>query len=347
MDRLTAAATLLRDASRTSIAATAQTLRTILIRPAAACASPWHLQVEIITACNLGCVMCPRTVALERDPAFAPEWHRRMPLERFMKLLDEFPGLQSLSLHGIGEPLMHPGIFDMIAAAVRRGVMVRFTTNATLLDRMRSHRLIAAGLHRLIVSIDGATAPTYEAIRPGAKFDRVVDNVRFLAASRRGSGPRIDISMVVQRNNAHEAPALVALAHEIGADGVILSPMIPPVNVLAAIACDRASWNRAVDDSRHKARELGIAFFAREGRPVADAAPKATHRCMHPWFSAVVTMEGSVMPCCNIHDSAFGMGNAFDDGFADVWNGERYRAFRRSIKQRGSVPEACRKCPEF
>ena len=82
--------------------------------------------------------MCPRTVALDRDPGSAPEWHQRMPLERFMKLLDEFPELQSLSLHGIGEPLMHPGIFDMIDAAVRRGVMVRFTTNATLLDHTRS-----------------------------------------------------------------------------------------------------------------------------------------------------------------------------------------------------------------
>jgi radical SAM protein with 4Fe4S-binding SPASM domain len=349
MDRLLATATLLRDARKTSVSATAQTLRTILFRPATACAPPRHLQVEIITSCNLACVMCPRTVALERAPA-APEWHRRMPLDRFLTLLDEFPTLQSLSLHGIGEPLMHPQLFEMIAAAERRGVVVRFTTNATLLDRDRSGRVLASRLHRLIVSLDGATAATYEAIRPGARFVQVVENVRRLTMLRRESGavlPRVDISMVVQASNAGEAPAVVALAHELGAAGVILSPMIPPVRELAALACDSATWNQAVDDSRRKARELGIALFAREGQPLPDATPKATHRCMHPWFSTVVTLDGAVMPCCNVHDPDFGMGNAVDDGFAEVWNGERYRAFRGEIKQHGHVPEACRKCPEF
>jgi radical SAM protein with 4Fe4S-binding SPASM domain len=349
MDRLLATATLLRDVPKASVSATAQALRTILLRPTTACAPPGHLQVEIITSCNLGCVMCPRTVAIERASA-DPQWHRRMPLDRFLTLLDEFPTLQSLSLHGIGEPLMHPQLFEMITAAARRDIKVRFTTNATLLDRDRSHRVLASRLHRLIVSLDGATAPTYEAIRPGARFVQVVENVRFFANSRRESRaaqPRLDISMVVQASNANEAPALVALAHELGADGVILSPMIPPVKELAALCCDSATWNQAVDDSRRKARRLGIAFFAREGRPLPDAAPKATHRCMHAWFSAVVTLEGAVMPCCNIHDPAFGMGNALEDGFTDVWNGERYRAFRREIKQQGHVPEACRKCPEF
>lgn len=353
MDRLSALIALTKSARKSGMTDTVRGLRTIASRPVVAIEPPRHLQVEIITLCNLGCIMCPRTVALARSSSAAEEaaWQRRMPYETFLGILDQFPGLQTLSLHGIGEPLMHPHLFDMISAAAQRGVQVRFTTNATLLDQFRSRRLIASGLHRLIVSLDGATASTYEAIRPGAKLDRVIENLRFLAALRRESGanrPRIEISMVVQAGNAAEAPDLVELAHDLGADGVTLSPMLPPVRQLADLVCAPETWRQVVEEAGRRARAAGITLFVRGARtagPQHDIKP--TYRCMHPWFSTVVTLDGEVMPCCNIHDPVFSLGNSSAVSFEDVWNGPRYQDFRRELSREGHVPEPCRSCPEF
>lgn len=353
MNRRSALIVLAKAAREHGVGEALQGLQTVAFRPAVATQPPRHLQIEIITHCNLGCIMCPRTVSLARAASAEQQkaWQRWMPYATFLMVLDQFPGVQTLSLHGIGEPLMHPHLFDMVSAAAQRGVQVRFTTNATLLDQDRCERLIASGLHRLIVSLDGATAAAYEAIRPGAKLEKVLENLRTLTGLRRWTGatrPRIEIAMVVQALNAMEAPDLVALAHELGADGVILSPMQPPETDLAELACDVETWRSVVREARTKSRQLGIPLHVRGGRPVHPRRdPKPTWRCMHPWFSAVVTLDGEVMPCCNIHDPASSMGNGLTESFTEVWNGSRYLSFRRELRRKGHVPEPCRWCPDF
>jgi radical SAM protein with 4Fe4S-binding SPASM domain len=353
MDRLSALFGLAKSARRRGWNDTVRGLRTIVWRPETAIETPRHLQVEIVTRCNLGCIMCPRTVALARAASAEEEqaWHRHMPYEEFLGLLNQFPNLQTLSLHGIGEPLMHPRIFDMVAAAAERGIKARFTTNATLFDQSRCRRLIESGLHRLIVSIDGATAATYEAIRPGAKFDRVLESLRVLTAMRREMGtssPWLELSMVVQRDNAAEATALITLAHDLGVNGVTLSPMKPPVDQLAELECDPETWRRVTADARARARALHIPLFIRGARPLRrNHQAKPTHRCMHPWLSSVVMLNGDLMPCCNIHESVHSLGNLAADSFAEAWNGTRYRNFRRDLLRKGEIPEPCRSCPEF
>lgn len=352
MDRLSALVVVAKSARQRGWTDTIRGMRTITWRSETVGETPRHLQVEIITHCNLGCIMCPRTVALARAATAAEEqaWHRRMPYEEFLALLRQFAGLQTLSLHGIGEPLMHPHLFEMVAAAAQREIQVRFTTNATLLDRNRCRRLIESGLHRLIVSLDGASAPTYEAIRPGAKFERVVDNLRMLTAVRRelrSRRPWIELSMVVQKGNAAEAAGLVSLAHDLGANGVTLSPMKPPVDQLSALECDPDAWRRVTSDARRTARALGIPLFVRGGHAPRRRRIKPTYRCMNPWLSTVVTLSGDVMPCCNIHESVYSMGNTSSARFAEIWDGPRYREFRCRLLRKDQVPEPCRSCPEF
>jgi radical SAM protein with 4Fe4S-binding SPASM domain len=274
-----------------------------------------------------------------------------MPLDQFERVINQFPSLQSLSLHGIGEPLMHPQLVEMIAVAAARGIKVRFTTNATLLARERSERLIASGLRQLIISVDGATAKTYEAIRQGARFEVVIENIQALSRAKRemkSATPLIYFNMVVCRTNHHETAQLVDLAQRVSADCVVLSPMQPPLPALAQMACSPEQWQAAVSVAKARARSLGINLYARrDGKPAAGGQAKKTYRCLEPWRTAVVLMNGDVMPCCNIHDSDFGMGNLFDQAFTEVWNGSAYQAFRSDLKQKGQVPKPCRWCPDF
>jgi radical SAM protein with 4Fe4S-binding SPASM domain len=272
-----------------------------------------------------------------------------MPYPSFLSVLDAFPGLQTLSLHGIGEPLLHPQIFDMVEEGARRGIQVRFTTNATRLGPARCERLVASGLHRLIVSLDGATADTYERIRPGARFEEVIDHLCTLSRLRRDRGaasPRIEVNMVVQRLNVFEVPDLVSLVSRIGLDGVILSPLQPPEPELEEMACDSETWTKAAEGAEERARQLGIPIHVRGGSSSRQRlAP--TYQCLHPWMSAVVTLDGEVMPCCNIHRSDYSMGNLFSDAFEDLWNGSHYQSFRRELRRKDAVPEPCRWCPDF
>src|SRR5947208_16011561 len=114
--------------------------------------------------------------------------------------------LRELHLQGLGEPMMHPRFADMVAYATRKGIRVTTNSNLTLLNPARAERCVTSGLEEVHVSIDGATAATYESIRVRAHLDRVLNNVELLLAARdrlESTQPRLHLIMVLMRRNLH------------------------------------------------------------------------------------------------------------------------------------------------
>src|SRR5437588_9700022 len=183
---------------------------------------PKFLQVEPVGQCNLRCRMCP--IQFRQDgPPYGPLAF--MDFGTFTRLIDQFPDLEELQLQGLGEPMMHPRFFDMIAHAAGRGVRVGTNSNMTLLNPTRAERCVTSGLTELHVSIDGATAATYEHIRVRAKYDRVIANVELLQDTKRRLGsatPWLRMVVVAMRTNLDEFPNLVRLAHRLGIDTVFV-----------------------------------------------------------------------------------------------------------------------------
>src|SRR4051812_32540263 len=97
---------------------------------------PAKLQVEVTASCNLRCRMC----IVRYRPALPRS--ASMSFAQFKPLLDAMPDVRELSLQGIGEPLLAPDLYEMIAYASARGISVGFNTNATLLTRRAGGRLI-------------------------------------------------------------------------------------------------------------------------------------------------------------------------------------------------------------
>src|SRR5437868_13029136 len=185
-------------------------------------AQPTFLQIEPVGQCNLRCQMCPIQFRRDGPPHGPPAF---MAWETFVRLLDEFPGLRELQLQGLGEPMMHPRFFDMVAHAVARRIYVGTNTNLTLLNARRAELCITSGLAELHASIDGATRQTYERIRVRAYFDRILSNLGSLLDARRRLGsatPRVRLVAVAMRQNLHELPDLVRLAHRLGIEAVFV-----------------------------------------------------------------------------------------------------------------------------
>ena len=120
---------------------------------------PRALQVEVTGACNLRCPMCLVRYRPTLDRATAS-----LSFAAFREMVDAVPDVEEITLQGLGEPLMAPDLFRIIEHAAARGIRVGFNTNATLLTRATSARLVDAGLDWLCVSLDGATPETYEGI---------------------------------------------------------------------------------------------------------------------------------------------------------------------------------------
>jgi MoaA/NifB/PqqE/SkfB family radical SAM enzyme len=142
-----------------------------------------------------------------------------LSFDRFARLIDGLPGIERVTLQGLGEPLLAPDLMRMVHDAAERGIRMGFNTNATLLKPQVAADLVRSGLGWLHISLDGATAATYEGIRDGARFELVRRNVRELVRIRRdldSETPALSVVFVAMRRNLHELPDLVRTAAQLG-----------------------------------------------------------------------------------------------------------------------------------
>jgi radical SAM protein with 4Fe4S-binding SPASM domain len=148
-----------------------------------------------------------------------------MTVDEFRAIGDHcFAQAVVLSLSCGAEPLMAKQFTEILAALPEYRIpSTEMVTNGQLLDERRIEALIDARISRLIVSIDGATAPTYEAIRQGGKYERLLANLKLLRQrkrERRVSYPRVRFNFVMMHSNIQELPALIELAAGLGVSQV-------------------------------------------------------------------------------------------------------------------------------
>ena len=326
-------------------------------------ALPSFLQIEPVGQCNLQCRMCP--VMFREDtpsngrPAF-------MPFENFVGILDQFPRLHELHLQGLGEPMMHPQFFDMVAYATAKGVVVSTNSNLTLLSESRAERCITSGLNALHISFDGATPSTYEDIRVGARFERVAENIQKVcrAKTRGGSvGPLLRLVVVIMRRNLAELPEVIRLAHRWSISSVFVQHLSQDLGETAVphgdgvmqafvqqetlLGEDPQRVDRYFEAARLVALELAIELRLPRLGPRRSPRAAGRHACDWPWNGAYVTYQGYAIPCCMIATpDRLHMGNMVEHGVEQVWNGDQYQAFREQMDS-DSPPAICRSCSVY
>jgi radical SAM protein with 4Fe4S-binding SPASM domain len=321
---------------------------------------PKFLQVEPVGQCNLRCRMCPIQFRKDGPPHGPPAF---MDFGVFTRLLDQFPGLETLQLQGLGEPMMHPRFFDMVAHAAGRGLKVSTNTNLTLLNERRAEQCVRSGLGELHASLDGATAATYEHIRVRARFDRVIANLQGLMDTRRRLGsptPRVRIVMVIMRHNLHELTALVELAQGLGIDTIFVQHLchdfgestLPAqyremrafVEEQTLTGEDPQRVRRNFEQAAQRARELHIDLRLPVAQRRHPPDTPGRQRCDWPWSGAYVSYQGQTMPCCMVSTpDRVTLGDMAAQGVEPVWNGPAYERFRAALDSQ-TPPEICQTC---
>ncbi|HNU68143.1 MAG TPA: radical SAM protein [Myxococcota bacterium] len=126
---------------------------------------------------------------------------RSIPTARIIEMLDEHRsrGIDNVDFDG-GEPMLHPGILDVVGHAAAVGYrQINVTSNGRkLADRELASALVKSGVTSILISLHGDTAQVHDAItgKPGS-FDETVagiDNVMRLVGQ---SGRQIDFGVNV------------------------------------------------------------------------------------------------------------------------------------------------------
>lgn len=252
---------------------------------------PMELVIEPTNKCNLNCVMCTRQ-NMTRKIGF-------MKMELYKKIIDEVADyLELLYLHGLGEPLFHPRIFKMIKYAKDKGLNVGISTNATLLTKRKSKRLVDSDLDYLIIALDAATPKTFEKIRGGKNFKKVVVNIKdYLKLKRRAKkSPFTVIQFVKLDENEKEVKKFLKMWKNSGANVVRVKPVIDLLR-------------------EHKKTER---------------LPRRP--CFYLWRQLnMISWDGEVVtPCCMDSDGDYPLGDANKNSIRQIWNNRRMIALRRA-----------------
>jgi heme b synthase len=163
---------------------------------------------ELTRSCVLSCRHC-RASALQKS--YADEFST----SECLAVIDSLAKMGSciVILTG-GEPLLRDDIYEIARYGSDKGLRMVLATCGTLLDKQKCTALIDAGIARISLSIDGATAEKHDAFRgvEGA-FSGLMNGI----TAARAAGLEFQINTTVTKTNLHELPDIYSLAIELGA----------------------------------------------------------------------------------------------------------------------------------
>jgi MoaA/NifB/PqqE/SkfB family radical SAM enzyme len=292
--------------------------------PDRAVARPSKMIIEPSDRCNLSCPLCPtgRRLAGRKETDLC--------LETFKKAIDPLvPFLYEVYLYNWGEPLLNPGLFDMVRYCSARRIRTVVSTNLTLFENRMMDPLMDSGLDTLIVSLDGASAGSYSQYRRGGDFGKVLGNLKAIAAEKTKRGakfPRLIWQFIVFRHNEAEIPQAVATAKQLGLDEIKFIASFAKMESLAYNAAD-------------KKREELEDYLPRDHRYHLYGSNKGAFRkvvsCPFLWNQIAVRSDGGIAPCCGSYHRKDDFGSLSSSDIMSVWNNERYQRARKSLRTRG------------
>lgn len=281
---------------------------------------PLTMLLLVNRGCNLRCSFCDLW-----------EGKEDIPVDKAIRLLDEARaiGTRTVVLTG-GEPLLHPGLFEIARAAKDRGMGVNVTTNGTLVERHHD-ALVAAGVDSLSLSIDGLPA-THDALR--GQVGAHGRTWRALLRVRNEGKLGVNVYFVVTRTNVRELVPVWEEVKRVGA-GFDFWPVNDAPDLYLTSDEDRAAWKHAVAHlARHDAGVAARAHYYGEALRY-HAGEQVPMRCLGLVDQFGVTYTGALLPCCVWGGDGLQVGNVFERPLTELWYSPEVQAHREGLYTQG------------
>lgn len=269
---------------------------------------PPRVLLDLATKCNLRCPMCPVWGSEDQNAIDSVAGVMNMDASR--RLLDELTAAHPLVQPNIyGEPLLVPNLRERIIDMKARGMSIALNTNGLTLRDDMARFFVEQEIDSVMFSIDSVTPETLKKIRGIDKLAKIETAVfRMLQARGDSEKPRIGVSFTIQDNNKHELDAFIK------------------------------RWVGVVDVVR-------TCPIFENGTFQGVHEPAERLPCPAMYKTLPVHNDGQVTICCLDGFKATNVGNVFEQGVKDVWNGEAFAKIRyyHETGQWDKVP-FCKSC---
>ena len=260
--------------------------------------APFSLRIENTNVCNARCFMCPHS-SMKRRQGF-------MEKKLYQKIIDEATemGINFINLHNFGEPFLDKDLVWRIKYAKEKGIKkISTNTNGQTLTEKLAEGLIEVGLDEIFFSIDAASRETYEKIRIGLNYDKVVANIEKLIELKKKNGkenPLITVDFLKSELNEGETKSFINLWQNI-VDNICISQ---------------------IHDWSNKKQQLSSVNY--RNYVVFSGVP-----CRLPFTELLINWDGRASLCCQDVEGEVIIGDANRQSLEEIWQGDKINAIRQ------------------
>jgi MoaA/NifB/PqqE/SkfB family radical SAM enzyme len=289
-----------------------------------------QLDLELNGGCNYKCPMCPQADGRERD------FLKKLPFGVFKKIVDDAAayGLESVSLHGSGEPMLNRDMPKFIAYVKSKNLKCISFTNGSKLTEDMARQIIEAGLDILRVSCIGFDRASYHHWMSKDLYEEIRENVRRFVALNKELGGHTEVHLY------HLIADLESKDEEI-----------------AAYRRNWVDYTGALAEIWLMHNWAGSEIELHYNRDATTANSPARRSCGRP-FSPLLQVRagglnghsGAVVACCMVlgKDSSAVLGHLDDQSIAQVVGGEAYTELRNAHREgRFDDIDYCKNCDQL
>lgn len=276
------------------------------------------IYIEITNRCNLACPFCAQS---SRGKTF-------MAVAAFAEVLRCIQGAtRFISLHVLGEPLLHPEFGQLLAISGHQGMQVNLTTNGTLLGRHQHTLLTAPALRQINISLHGLAF-----LERGAAEANLRELIDF--AQEASHAKRLYISLRLwnlgagesQENDSWNVHLLERLS------SAFASSVIRPDALRAERGIPLAPRVFLNPEPQFAWPQLSSPDLGRQGY------------CRGLRDHLAILVDGTVVPCCLDAEGVLALGNIFSQSLDDILAGSRARRMNEGFGHQWLVEPLCRRC---
>jgi len=312
---------------------------------------PVTLHLDITNGCNTNCVTCwdhSPLLATPREPAWKG---LRADTDALLATVSNAASLGRLSnviVSGMGDPLTHPRVFELLSGLKAMKLNVTLITN---LLAPGAGQLAATTVDTLLIGIHAADADGYQAFHPASpagSWDRLMERL----AARRSAGCRDRHVQVICSLNANNLVSMIELAAEYHAGRVNFKLASLGRGTEAVRVTDtqrKQLLSTDIFSAIDRASTLGVAHNLETFRTQVEAggaatAPISDVGCHMGDLYARIAVDGTVYYCCNTETAIGRIGSGVH--FSDLWLSSAWNAMRARLA-RGEFFPGCVRCGKF
>jgi len=234
-----------------------------------------------------------------------------------------------LMLWNQGEPFLNPDFYRMLEYASTKSFFTMTSTNASL--NLDCERIVRSGLSKIIISMDGISAQTYNSYRVNGNYDLVMQNLRELVSYKVLLKSKIQIvwQFIVMKHNEHELAQVKHLAGEIGVDKLELKTV--------------QIYNK--EDIRFLPSSHRYSRYA-FSEDSFQLKTKLLNHCRRLWTQPVLNWDGEMSICCYDKDCSIKVGNIRQQSFSELWFGKKLNSIRNKVLHDRKSIAICTNCGE-